>query len=87
LTTARAPTRLKRRNCDGAPMAKTISKLTDVSILLGVTGGVAAYKAVDLASKLTAAGAKVDCIMTKNARKLIRPKSFDNCKNSKRYMR
>ena len=58
-------------------MAKTASKLTDVSILLGVTGGVAAYKAVDLASKLTAAGAKVDCIMTKNARKLIRPKSFE----------
>ena len=58
-------------------MAKTTSKLTDVNILLGVTGGVAAYKAVDLASKLTAAGAKVDCIMTKNARKLIRPKSFE----------
>jgi len=58
-------------------MAKTTSKLTDVNILLGVTGGVAAYKAVDLASKLTAAGAKVDCIMTRNARKLIRPKSFE----------
>ncbi len=58
-------------------MAKTTSKLTDVNILLGVTGGVAAYKAVDLASKLTSAGAKVDCIMTKNARKLIRPKSFE----------
>lgn len=58
-------------------MAKTTSKLTDVSILLGVTSGVAAYKAVYLASKLTAAGAKVDCIMTKNARKLIRPKSFE----------
>ena len=58
-------------------MAKSISKLTDVNILLGVTGGIAAYKAVDLASKLTAAGAKVDCIMTKNARKFIRPKSFE----------
>jgi len=58
-------------------MAKTTSKLTDVNILLGVTGGVAAYKAVDLASKLTSAVAKVDCIMTKNARKLIRPKSFE----------
>jgi len=58
-------------------MAKTTSKLTDVNILLGVTGGIAAYKAVDLASKLTAAGAKVNCIMTKNARKLIRPKSFE----------
>jgi len=58
-------------------MVKTASKLTGMSILLGVTGGVAAYKAVDLASKLTAAGAKVDCIMTKNARKFIKPKSFE----------
>jgi len=77
LTTGRAPTRLKRRNCDGATMAKTTSKLTGMSILLGVTGGVAAYKAVELASKLTAAGAKVDCIMTQNSRKFIRPKSFE----------
>jgi len=52
-------------------------KLNDLNILLGVTGGIAAYKAVDLASKLTAAGAKVDCIMTKSACKLIRPKSFE----------
>lgn len=58
-------------------MAKTTSKLTDVSILLGVTGGVAAYKAVDLASKLTAGGSRVDCIMTRNACELIRPKSFE----------
>jgi len=58
-------------------MAKTGSKLADVNILLGVSGGIAAYKAVDLASKLTAAGAKVDCIMTKSARKFIRPKSFE----------
>jgi len=57
-------------------MAKAVSKLTDVNILLGVTGGIAAYKAVDLASKLTAAGAKVNCIMTENACELVRPKSF-----------
>lgn len=53
------------------------AKLNDLYILLGVTGGIAAYKAVDLASKLTAAGARVDCIMTKSAGKLIRPKSFE----------
>ncbi|HIJ67788.1 MAG TPA: phosphopantothenoylcysteine decarboxylase [Planctomycetes bacterium] len=58
-------------------MEKTGSGLADVNILLGVTGGVAAYKAVDLASRLTAAGAKVDCILTENARRLIRPKSFE----------
>lgn len=58
-------------------MAKAVSKLTDMNILLGVTGGIAAYKAVDLASKLTAAGAKVNCIMTENACELVRPKSFE----------
>ncbi|MHC5060867.1 MAG: flavoprotein [Planctomycetota bacterium] len=58
-------------------MGKTASKLSDVSILLGVAGGVAAYKAVGLASKLTAEGAKVDCVMTENACNLIRPKSFE----------
>ena len=51
--------------------------LSDLNILLGVTGGIAAYKAVDLASKLTSAGAKVNCILTRNATKLIRPKSFE----------
>jgi phosphopantothenoylcysteine decarboxylase/phosphopantothenate--cysteine ligase len=47
------------------------------NILLGVSGGVAAYKAVDLASKLTAAGAAVRTIMTENACQLICPKSFE----------
>jgi phosphopantothenoylcysteine synthetase/decarboxylase len=47
------------------------------NILLGVSGGVAAYKAVDLASKLTAAGAKVKTVMTGNACQLICPKSFE----------
>jgi phosphopantothenoylcysteine synthetase/decarboxylase len=47
------------------------------NILLGVSGGIAAYKAVDLASKLTAAGARVNTIMTENACQLICPKSFE----------
>jgi len=58
-------------------MTSADSKLSGVNILLGVTGGIAAYKAVDLASRLTAAGAKVNCVMTKNACELIRPKSFE----------
>ncbi len=52
------------------------------NILLGVSGGVAAYKAVDLASKLTAGGAKVNTVMTENACQLIRPKSFEAVTNS-----
>jgi len=47
------------------------------SILLGVSGGVAAYKAVDLASKLTAVGAKVKTVMTESACRLVGPKSFE----------
>ena len=48
-----------------------------VNILLGVSGGIAAYKAVDLASKLTAAKATVNTIMTEAACQLVGPKSFE----------
>ena len=51
--------------------------LKNSRILLGVSGGVAAYKAADLASKLTAAGAAVRTVMTENACQLIGPKSFE----------
>ena len=47
------------------------------TILLGVTGGIAAYKAVDLASRMTQAGATIRTVMTANAGELIRPKSFE----------
>jgi phosphopantothenoylcysteine decarboxylase/phosphopantothenate--cysteine ligase len=59
--------------------------LQDVNILLGVTGGVAAYKAVDLASKLTAAGAKVRTVMTEAACRLVGPKSFEAVTGSAVY--
>jgi phosphopantothenoylcysteine synthetase/decarboxylase len=49
----------------------------DGNILLGVTGGIAAYKAVDLASKLTGAGACVRTVMTASACRLVAPKSFE----------
>lgn len=58
-------------------MAKKRSNLSDMDILLGVTGGVAAYKAVELASKLTAVGAKVTTVMTQNACKFVQPRSFE----------
>lgn len=51
--------------------------LRDLNILLGVTGGIAAYKAVDLASKLTGSGAHVRTVMTANACQLVAPKSFE----------
>jgi phosphopantothenoylcysteine synthetase/decarboxylase len=45
-------------------------------ILLGVTGGIAAYKAADLASRLIKDGFTVDVVMTKNACEFITPLTF-----------
>ncbi len=48
------------------------------TIVLGITGGIAAYKAADLASKLTQAGAKVEVVMTEAATKFITPLTLRN---------
>lgn len=53
-----------------------ITLLQDKRIVLGVTGSIAAYKAVDLASKLTQAGALVDVIMTEAAEKFVTSLTF-----------
>jgi phosphopantothenoylcysteine decarboxylase/phosphopantothenate--cysteine ligase len=50
--------------------------LNGKTIVLGVTGRVAAYKAADIASKLTQAGAKVEAVMTDAAQKFITPLSL-----------
>jgi phosphopantothenoylcysteine decarboxylase/phosphopantothenate--cysteine ligase len=57
-------------------MTTTGKKIEGLNILLGVSGGIAAYKAVAIASKLTAAGAQVDCVLTKNACRFVTPLSF-----------
>ncbi len=46
------------------------------TIVLGVTGSIAAYKACEIASQLTQAGAKVDVVMTKAATKFVSPLTF-----------
>jgi phosphopantothenoylcysteine decarboxylase / phosphopantothenate---cysteine ligase len=46
------------------------------SILLGVTGGIAAYKATTIASLLVQAGATVDVVMTEAAQRFVQPLSF-----------
>ena len=55
-------------------------------IVLGVTGSVAAYKIVDLASKLTQLGAKVDVILTESAAKLVSPLTFSSVTSRKAYI-
>jgi len=47
--------------------------LRDRHIALGITGSIAAYKAADVASKLTQAGARVDALMTESAARFITP--------------
>ena len=47
--------------------------LRDRHIALGVTGSIAAYKAAELASRLTQAGARVDVLMTEAATRFITP--------------
>ncbi len=51
--------------------------LTNKTIVLGVTGGIAVYKAADLASKMVQAGSKVRVIMTHNAQKFVSPLTFE----------
>ena len=46
------------------------------NVVLGVTGSIAAFKAVDLASKLVQGGANVDVVMTKAACEFVQPFSF-----------
>jgi phosphopantothenoylcysteine decarboxylase / phosphopantothenate---cysteine ligase len=53
-----------------------ITILQDKRIILAVTGSIACYKAVDLASKLTQSGALVDVIMTAAAHRFVAPLTF-----------
>jgi phosphopantothenoylcysteine decarboxylase / phosphopantothenate---cysteine ligase len=51
--------------------------LKNKKILLGVTGGIAAYKAAELARLLIKAGAVVQVVMSKNATEFIQPLTFE----------
>ena len=50
--------------------------LKDKHVVLGVTGSIACYKALDLASKLMQAGALVDVIMSYGATQFVTPLAF-----------
>lgn len=62
-----------------------MSILSGKHILLGVTGSIAAYKAADLASKLTQAGAQVDVILTNAAEKFVTPLTYQSVTGRKAY--
>src|SRR5574339_836714 len=55
-------------------------------IILGVTGSIAAYKAADLASKLTQAGSQVDVILSGAAEKFITPLTIQSETGRRAYV-
>src|SRR2546425_2507686 len=54
-------------------------------IIVGVCGGIASYKAVDLVSKLQQAGALVDVILTEHAEDCVRPLTFSTVSHRPMY--
>lgn len=57
---------------------KNMAMLKGKTVVLGVTGGIAAYKSAALTSLLVKAGAQVQVIMTEHARQFIAPLTFES---------
>ena len=55
-----------------------MEQLTGKCVVLGVTGGIAAYKMASVASALRKAGAEVHVVMTPNATRFITPLTFES---------
>lgn len=53
-----------------------------MKVLLGVTGGIAAYKAMEIASQLVQKGHGVRVVMTEHAARFITPLSFESITNN-----
>jgi len=62
-----------------------LSILSGKRIVLGITGSIAAYKSVDLASKLAQAGAQVDVILTNSAEKFVTSLTFQSVTGRRAY--
>ena len=60
--------------------------LTGKNLLLGITGGIAAYKMADVASMLVKLGADVHVVMTENATKFITAETFSVLTKNKVYV-
>lgn len=59
--------------------------LKDKKIILGITGGIAAYKAAELTRALVKKGAQVKVIMTRNAQEFITPLTLQTLSNNPVY--
>jgi len=62
-----------------------MNPIQNKNIILGVTGSIAAYKAADLASKLTQAGALVEVVLTKAATEFISSLTFQSVTGKRAY--
>lgn len=60
-----------------------MENLNGKCVVLGITGGIAAYKMANVASALRKAGADVHVIMTENATKIITPLTFETLTNNR----
>ncbi|MFZ5433394.1 MAG: bifunctional phosphopantothenoylcysteine decarboxylase/phosphopantothenate--cysteine ligase CoaBC [Calditrichota bacterium] len=60
-----------------APHSKPNPELNNRRILLGVCGGIAAYKAIELCRLFVKAGARVQVVMTEAATKFVTPLTFE----------
>jgi phosphopantothenoylcysteine decarboxylase / phosphopantothenate---cysteine ligase len=61
----------------GAPDRAARLYLSGRRVLLGITGGIAAYKSITLARELTLAGAQVDVVLSAAALEFVRPLAFE----------
>jgi len=66
-------------------MAANMSTLANKKILLGVTGGIAAYKAAELTRLLVKAGADVRVVMTESACRFITPTTLQALSGNRAY--
>jgi phosphopantothenoylcysteine decarboxylase/phosphopantothenate--cysteine ligase len=64
---------MNARNQDGGAAGGQPRRLT---VILGVAGSIAAYKAADLASQLVKRGHDVHCVLTRAAKELVTPATF-----------
>lgn len=62
-----------------------LTQLQDKNIVLGVTGGIAAYKSADIVSRLKKQGANVKVVMTKNALNFIHPLTLETLSGNPVY--
>lgn len=67
----------------GGKGKEIMENLSGKTVILGITGGIAAYKMANVASALRKSGAQVHCILTKNAANFITPLTFETLTNNR----